>query len=74
VGKIQDALAVFQGEDDVVVPRNQSDKLVDVLRQKGVPHIYHVYPGEGHGFRKTETITHFYDAVDKFLKQNVIFT
>jgi dipeptidyl aminopeptidase/acylaminoacyl peptidase len=71
--KIQDPIAVFQGEDDKVVPRNQSDQIVAALVRNGVPHEYHLYPGEGHGFRKTETIEMFYTAVEKFLKQYVIF-
>ncbi|MCU0487909.1 MAG: S9 family peptidase [Anaerolineales bacterium] len=73
VDRIQDPIAVFQGEIDVVVPRKQSDEVVASLQQRGVPHVYHVYPGEGHGFRKAETIEHFYKAVDQFLRQYVIF-
>ena len=71
--RIQDAIAVFQGADDVVVPQNQMDEIVAVLERQGVPHIYHIYQGEGHGFRKTETIEHFYKTVEKFLQQYVIF-
>jgi dipeptidyl aminopeptidase/acylaminoacyl peptidase len=73
VDKIRDPIAIFQGEDDVVVPRDQSDTIVESLRRRGVPHEYHLYPGEGHGFRKTETIEAFYKAVEKFLRQQVIF-
>ena len=71
--KIQDPVAVFQGEDDVVVPRAQSDELVESLRRRGIPHVYHLYPGEGHGFRKEETIEHLFTEIDKFLRQYVIF-
>ncbi len=71
--RITDPIAVFQGEDDQVVARSQSDTLVASLQRRGVPHIYHLYPGEGHGFRKAETIEHYYQAVDKFLQQYVIF-
>jgi dipeptidyl aminopeptidase/acylaminoacyl peptidase len=71
--KIHDPIIVFQGEDDKVVPKNQSDEIVEALRRNGVPHEYHLYPGEGHGFRKTETIEHFYTALERFLKQYVIF-
>jgi dipeptidyl aminopeptidase/acylaminoacyl peptidase len=73
VDKIQDPVAIFQGEDDQVVPRKQSDEVVASLRERNVPHIYHVYPGEGHGFRKPETIEHFYKTLDQFLRQYVIF-
>ena len=67
-------LAVFQGEIDQVVPRNQSDTIVDALKRTGTPHVYHVYKEEGHGWRKRETIEHFYSAVDKFLRQHLIFS
>jgi dipeptidyl aminopeptidase/acylaminoacyl peptidase len=72
--KLKDPIIIFQGEEDRVVPQEQSDSIVASLRQRGIPHEYHLYPGEGHGFRKVETIQHFYNAVDKFLKQHVIFT
>lgn len=71
--KITDPIAVFQGEDDQVVPRNQSDSIVESLRARNVPHVYHVYAGEGHGWRKPETIEHFYNAVLAFLKQYVLY-
>jgi dipeptidyl aminopeptidase/acylaminoacyl peptidase len=71
--KIQDPVAVFQGEDDVVVPRRQSDEIVESLKRRGVPHVYHVYPGEGHGFRKTGTIEHLYKTIEVFLREHVIF-
>jgi len=72
--KIQDPIAVFQGEEDKVVPRSQSDEIVLSLKNRGIPHEYHLYPGEGHGFRKTETIEHFYQTVEKFLKIYVIYS
>lgn len=73
VEKITDPIAFFQGEDDKVVPRSQSDEMVLSLQRRGIPHIYHVYPGEGHGFRRRETMEHFYREVDRFLKQYVIY-
>ncbi|WP_322795055.1 S9 family peptidase [Tepidiforma sp.] len=71
--RIRDPIAVFQGEIDRVVPREQSDTIVASLRARGVPHEYHVYPGEGHGWRKSETIEHFYRAVESFLKTHVLY-
>lgn len=70
---IVDAVAVFQGEEDQVVPRNQADTLVEALRRHNVPHIYRVYPGEGHGWRKAETIEAFYEEILRFLRDNVLF-
>ena len=71
--KIRDALAIFQGEDDKVVPPNQSEEIVASLQRSGVPYIYKVYEGEGHGFRKQETLLDFYPRVERFLQQNVLF-
>ncbi|MEX0783943.1 MAG: S9 family peptidase [Dehalococcoidia bacterium] len=71
--KIVDPIAVFQGDIDRVVPREQSDSIVASLRARGVPHEYHVYEGEGHGWRKTETIEQFYTTLERFLRQYVIF-
>jgi dipeptidyl aminopeptidase/acylaminoacyl peptidase len=71
--RIQVPLAVFQGDEDRVVPRHQSDELVKILERQGIPHVYHVYPAEGHGFRKPETIQHYYRTVEAFLRQHVIF-
>ncbi|MCB9450620.1 MAG: S9 family peptidase [Anaerolineaceae bacterium] len=71
--KIVDPIIVFQGEDDNVVPRNQSDTIVESLRARRVPHEYHVYPGEGHGWRKPETIEHFHNTLLKFLSQYVLY-
>ena len=55
------------------MPREQSDAIVEALRRRGVPHEYHVYEGEGHGWRKSETVAAFYTAVERFLKQYVLF-
>lgn len=66
-------LAIFQGADDTVVPQNQSDGIVAALARRGVPHEYHLYAGEGHGWRKRETIEAFYTALDAFLRRYVIY-
>lgn len=71
--RIVDPVAVFQGEIDRVVPKEQSDSIVASLRARGVPHEYHVYPGEGHGWRKAETIEAFYSSLERFLRQYVVF-
>ena len=72
--KIQDAIAIFQGDIDRVVPPNQSEDIVKVLRQRGVPHIFRLYQGEGHGFRKSENIADYLQQSEQFLQQHVIFT
>ncbi len=71
--QIVDPIAVFQGEIDRVVPKAQAEAIVASLRRRNIPHEYHLYAGEGHGWRKQETIEEFYRTVEKFLKQYVIF-
>jgi dipeptidyl aminopeptidase/acylaminoacyl peptidase len=69
---IRDPLAVFQGAEDVVVPPSQSERIVQALQQHQVPCLYRVYPGEGHGWRKSETIIAYYTEVQRFLEQHVL--
>ncbi len=71
--QIRDALIVFQGADDTVVPQNQSDGMVAAIRANGVEVEYHVYAGEGHGFRKPETLDHYLKAAQSFLERVVIY-
>lgn len=71
---IVDPVAIFQGGQDKVVPPNQAEMMVDLLKQGGVPHEYHVYEDEGHGWRRAKNIEHFYNAALKFLKKYVIFS
>ncbi|EFO80170.1 peptidase S9 prolyl oligopeptidase active site domain protein [Oscillochloris trichoides DG-6] len=70
---IRDPVAIFQGAEDTIVPPSQSEEIVAALRRREVPHIYHLYPGEGHGWRKPETIEAFYSHVERFLQQYVLF-
>jgi len=70
--KINDPLAVFQGADDKVVLPNQSESIVEALRRNKVPHVYRLYEGEGHGWRKSETIADYYETLNKFLKEYVL--
>ena len=46
----------FQGLDDKVVPPNQAERMVQVLRERGLPVAYLAFEGEQHGFRRAETI------------------
>ncbi len=54
---INTPLILFQGEEDHVVPKDQSIMIAEALRVKGVPVEYHEFAGEGHGFRRAETIS-----------------
>jgi dipeptidyl aminopeptidase/acylaminoacyl peptidase len=71
--RIRDPMAVFQGSMDGVVPPSQSEEIVAALRKNGVPHLYKLYEGEGHGFRNPETLMDYYQKVERFLQQYVLF-
>ncbi len=70
--QIRDPLAVFQGADDKVVLPDQSESIVEALQRNKVPHIFRLYEGEGHGWRKSETIIDYYQTLNKFLKEYVL--
>ena len=52
----------FQGLDDKVVPPQQSEVMVEALRANGVPVAYMTLEGEGHGFRKADSIVRTLEA------------
>jgi dipeptidyl aminopeptidase/acylaminoacyl peptidase len=54
--RITTPMLVLQGADDRVVPPSQAELIVAALRERGIPHAYLLYEGEGHGFRKAENI------------------
>ncbi len=60
---------LLQGSDDRVVPANQAEEMADAARAKDLPVALVIYPGEGHGFRRAETIKASYEAQLSFLGQ-----
>lgn len=60
-------LLLLQGADDPVVPPAQSEAIRDALVDRGIPHAYIVYAGEGHGFRRAENIVHALESELAFL-------
>ena len=62
-------LVVFQGEEDRVVLPAQAEVIVAALREKGVPHVYRLFPGEQHGFRRAENIRAALDGELSFYAQ-----
>lgn len=72
--RIRDPLYIFQGSEDKVVPPSQSDEIVACLQKSGVAYQYKIYPGEGHGFRKSENIADYLKETERFLMQHVLFS
>jgi dipeptidyl aminopeptidase/acylaminoacyl peptidase len=60
--KLRRPMIFFQGLDDKVVPPPQSEVMVEALRAQGVPVAYLTLEGEGHGFRKADSIVRTLEA------------
>ena len=65
--RIDVPVLLLQGEEDRVVPPSQSEAIRDALAARGIPHEYALYPGEGHGFRRSETIIASLETELRFL-------
>jgi dienelactone hydrolase len=47
---------LLQGLDDVICPPVQCDRFLAALAGRDIPHAYLAFPGEGHGFRRLDTL------------------
>jgi dipeptidyl aminopeptidase/acylaminoacyl peptidase len=65
-------LLVLQGDADNVVPLAQAQAMVDAVRAGGGTVEHHVYPGEGHGWSRPETVTDELERVEVFLNRWVL--
>ncbi|KAL1694233.1 Alpha/Beta hydrolase protein [Schizophyllum commune] len=65
VEKVVCPLLILQGEDDTVVPQSQAQVMYETIQARGGVAEMQVYPGEGHGFRKAETVR---DCTERELK------
>ncbi|MEV8592906.1 prolyl oligopeptidase family serine peptidase [Streptomyces sp. NPDC052012] len=53
---------LLQGLDDVICPPVQCERFLGRLAGRGVPHAYLTFEGEGHGFRRAETMVRALEA------------
>ncbi|MEU2393239.1 prolyl oligopeptidase family serine peptidase [Streptomyces sp. NPDC007369] len=53
---------LLQGLDDAVCPPAQAERLLAALRGRGVPCAYLAFEGEGHGFRRADTMVRALEA------------
>ena len=51
------AVLLLQGTDDAVVPPAQAERMRDALAVAGTPCDLRFFEGEGHGFRRADTLT-----------------
>lgn len=69
--KIVRPLLVIQGDKDMRVKKDQSDRMVAAIEARKVPVHYLVVKDEGHGFSKTENIVTAFTTADRFLDRYV---
>ncbi|MCW2811896.1 MAG: peptidase prolyl oligopeptidase active site domain protein [Friedmanniella sp.] len=69
VDELAAPILLLQGTDDQVVPLNQAEEMAAAARAKGLPVALLVFEGEGHGFRRSETIRASIEAQQSFLGQ-----
>ncbi|MFI1528999.1 S9 family peptidase [Streptomyces griseus] len=53
---------LLQGLDDVICPPAQCERFLAALDGRGVAHAYIAFEGEGHGFRRVETMVRALEA------------
>jgi dipeptidyl aminopeptidase/acylaminoacyl peptidase len=69
VERIATPMLVLQGSEDDVVPPSQAELIVAALRERRIPHAYLLFAGEGHGFRRAETVIASLEAELSFYAQ-----
>ncbi|MEU7576943.1 LpqB family beta-propeller domain-containing protein [Streptomyces sp. NPDC041068] len=60
--RITTPFLLLQGLDDVVCPPAQSERFLAKMEGRGVPHAYIAFEGEGHGFRRSDTMVRALEA------------
>ncbi len=69
--RIERPLLVVQGDKDVRVKKDQSDRIVEAVKRKGVPVYYLVLENEGHGFSRNDSRLLAYTTTDRFLDRYI---
>jgi len=72
--RLNSPMLLQQGADDRVVPPSQASEMAAAVRAKGLPVALVMYEGEGHGFRRADTIAASLNAKLSFLGQVFGFT
>ncbi|MFE0700260.1 prolyl oligopeptidase family serine peptidase [Streptomyces sp. NPDC058872] len=62
VDRITAPFLLLQGLDDVICPPAQAERFLARTAGTGVPHAYIAFEGEGHGFRRADTMTRCLEA------------
>ena len=64
-------LLIGHGANDARVKQAESDQIVEVMQDKGIPVTYALYSDEGHGFARPENNLSFYAIAEVFLAESL---
>ncbi|MGI5358311.1 prolyl oligopeptidase family serine peptidase [Streptomyces sp. CA-252508] len=62
VERITAPFLLLQGLDDVICRPEQSERFLAAMAGRGIPHAYIAFEGEGHGFRRADTVVRALEA------------
>ncbi|MFI5755031.1 prolyl oligopeptidase family serine peptidase [Streptomyces sp. NPDC051569] len=62
VDRISAPFLLLQGLDDVICPPAQCERFLERIAGRGIPHAYIAFEGEGHGFRRVDTLIRSLEA------------
>ena len=65
--KIKRPLLIGQGANDPRVTQQESDQIVQAMKQSGIAVSYILFPDEGHGFARSQNRLAFFAAAEAFL-------
>jgi dipeptidyl aminopeptidase/acylaminoacyl peptidase len=67
--KLSRPVILFQGLEDPIVPPEIAQEIIQSLEAKKLPYALLTFPGEGHGFKKPETIIRSLEAELEFYQR-----
>jgi dipeptidyl aminopeptidase/acylaminoacyl peptidase len=70
-GSIRAPLLIVHGANDPRVKQRESDQVVDVMRQRGIPVDYLVFENEGHGLMDPDNLKRFAALTERFLSRTL---
>jgi dipeptidyl aminopeptidase/acylaminoacyl peptidase len=71
VDQIEVPMLIAQGANDPQVRQEESDQIVEALRERGIDVEYILKEDEGHGFMKEENRLELYRAMERFLAEHL---
>jgi dipeptidyl aminopeptidase/acylaminoacyl peptidase len=68
--RIRCPVIFFQGLDDKVVPPAQTEAMAEALRSQAIPVEVHLFAGEGHGFKSSDTQIQVLESTEAFFAKH----